>query len=168
MNDFLKLIIDKLSQYNFLTNIIPGSVLCIIFEYVVGIDVIPDSAYQAGIIFYFAGLVNGRVGSLIIEWLLKKTNFVKFAPYRDFVEAEKKDPKITTLSQENNTYRAYISVPFISIVFWIYRLIVDRPEIEVIIGVSILLVSLMVLFCYSYRKQTNYVRSRVERALSNQ
>lgn len=168
MNDILRLIIDKLSQYNFLTNIIPGSVLCIIFEYVVGIDIIPESAYQAGIVFYFAGLINGRVGSLIIEWLLKKTNFVKFAPYKDFVEAEKKDPKITILSQENNTYRAYISVCFISVVFWIYRLIVDCTEVKVIIGVSLLLLSLTVLFCYSYRKQTNYVRSRVEKALSKQ
>lgn len=167
MTEILKLIIDKLSQYNFLTNIIPGSVLCIIFEYIVGMEIIPDSAYQAGIVFYFAGLVTGRFGSLFIEWFLKKIKVVKFAPYADFVEAEKRDAKITTLSQENNTYRAYISVCFLSILIWIYRIIVDCPNCKTIIGVSLLLLSLLVLFIFAYRKQTRYVRRRVEKNIAS-
>lgn len=52
--DILKIIVDKLSQYNFLTNIIPGSVLCIILKYVAEVDLIPKEAYSAGIVFYFA------------------------------------------------------------------------------------------------------------------
>lgn len=165
MMDTLKLIVDKISQYNFLTNIIPGSVLCILIEYIVGIDVIPTNAYEAGVVFYFAGLVNGRFGSLIVEKVLKKLNFVQFAPYKDFVKAEKVDPKISTLSQENNTYRSYISVAFLSLLFWVFRLIVDAPSLKVSIGGSLLLLGSLILFMFAYRKQTNYVRNRVESAI---
>lgn len=31
--EIIKLIFNKLSQYNFLTNILPGTVLCIIIKY---------------------------------------------------------------------------------------------------------------------------------------
>lgn len=51
--EILKLVIDKLSQYNFLTNILPGTVMCVILKYLVGYDLIPDDYYQAGIVFLF-------------------------------------------------------------------------------------------------------------------
>lgn len=162
MNDTIRLIVDKLSQYNFLTNLIPGSVLCILLEYIIGIEVIPFNAYEAGVVFYFAGLVNGRFGSLVVERILKKIKFVHFAQYKDFVAAEKIDSKISTLSQENNTYRSYISVTFLSLLFWVYRLIVDAPTLKVVIGGFLLILGLLILFMFAYRKQTNYVRSRVE------
>lgn len=164
--DILKIIVDKLSQYNFLTNIIPGSVLCIILKYVAEVDLIPKEAYSAGIVFYFAGLVNGKVGSLVVEKLLKKWKIVVFAPYNDFIDAEKKDNKLTILSQENNTYRAYISVSLISLVSFLILLFLGKYKIlscpDIIERVA-LLVSLLALFLFSYIKQTNYVRKRVEK-----
>ena len=119
--EILKLVIDKLSQYNFLTNILPGTVLCIILKYLVGYDLIPDDYYQAGIVFYFVGMVNSRVGSLVIEPILKAISWVKFAPYSEFLRAEKEDAKLTILSQENNVFRSYISLMFISILGYIYK-----------------------------------------------
>ena len=38
----LKLLVDKLSQYNFLTNILPGTVLCLILKHS-GYDIISVS-----------------------------------------------------------------------------------------------------------------------------
>lgn len=49
--EVVKIIFDKLSQYNFLTNILPGTVLCIILKFLVGYNVIPNNYYQAGIVF---------------------------------------------------------------------------------------------------------------------
>ena len=162
MIEVIKLIFDKLSQYNFLTNILPGTVLCIILKNLVGYDLIPSDYYQAGIVFYFVGMVNSRVGSLIIEPILKKICWIKFAPYPEFFKAEKNDPKLTVLSQENNVYRSYISVMFIATMAYIYRnisfdwcqIMKDEP--------LVLIVSLLVLFLFAYRKQTSFVRKRVE------
>ncbi len=53
----------------------------------------------------FTGLVVSRVGSLILELLMKLFSFVSFAPYKDFVCACVKDAKLEVLSEANNTYR---------------------------------------------------------------
>lgn len=154
--EILKLLIDKLSQYNFLTNILPGTVLCIILKYLVGYDLIPDDSYQAGIVFYFVGMVNSRVGSLVIEPLLKAISWVKFAPYPEFLKAEKEDAKLTILSQENNVFRSYISVMFVSLICYVYKnnsldwriLSSDAP--------LVLIIALLVLFLFAYKKQTSF------------
>lgn len=165
--EILKLIIDKLSQYNFLTNILPGTVLCIILKYLVGYDLIPDDYYQAGIVFYFVGMVNSRVGSLVIEPILKAISWVKFAPYSEFLRAEKEDAKLTILSQENNVFRSYISLMFISILGYIYKNCSLDLRLSLNNESLVLIVILFVLFLFAYKKQTSFVRKRVENFIKN-
>jgi len=161
--DGLKLIIDKLSRYNFLTNILPGTVLCIILKYWIGYDFISDKNwYMLGVIFYFVGMVNNRFGSLVVEKLLQSTRFVKFAPYKDFIAAEKVDSKITTLSMENNVFRSYLSVAILSLLALLYKSIEAHCSWVENHGVVIVLALLVLLFGFSYRKQTKYVKERVE------
>ena len=74
---------------------------------------------------------------------------------------------MTVLSQENNVYRSYISVMFIAVMGYIYKNISldwcqfmkDEP--------LVLIVSLLVLFLFAYRKQTSFVRKRVENFMKN-
>lgn len=165
--EILKLIIDKLSQYNFLTNILPGTVLCIILKYFVGYDLIPDDFYQAGIVFYFVGMVNSRVGSLVIEPILKAISWVKFAPYSEFLRAEKEDAKLTILSQENNVFRSYISLMFISILGYIYKNCSLDLRLSLNNESLVIIVILFVLFLFAYKKQTSFVRKRVENFIKN-
>lgn len=165
--EILKLVIDKLSQYNFLTNILPGTVLCIILKYIVGYDLIPDDYYQAGIVFYFVGMVKSRVGSLVIEPILKAISWVKFAPYSEFLRAEKEDAKLTILSQENNVFRSYISLMFISILGYIYKSCSLDLRLSLNNESLVLIVILFVLFLFAYKKQTSFVRKRVENFIKN-
>lgn len=160
--EIIKVLIDKFSQYNFLTNILPGTVLCIILKYLVGYDLIPDDYYQAGIVFYFVGIVNSRVGSLIVEPILKTISWVKYAPYHEFLQAEKEDAKLTILSQENNVFRSYISVMFISLIGYIYKN--NSLDWQLILRDEhlVLIFALFVLFLFAYKKQTSFVRKRVE------
>lgn len=159
----IKTLIDKLSQYNFVTNILPGTVLCLMLKHIVGYDLfVTNEWYQMGIIFYFVGMVNNRFGSLVIEWTMKKTKIVEFSKYKDFVAAEKKDSKITTLSMENNVFRSYISVCTISLIASLFKLIADNVNWVDEWKMQFLLASLLLLFTLSYRKQTSYVRKRVE------
>lgn len=161
--DGLKLLIDKLSQYNFLTNILPGTVLCIVLGQVVGYNILfTHDWYVQGILFYFVGMVNNRFGSIVVEPLCKNTGLVSFVPYRDFVKAEKEDAKITTLSMENNVFRSYISVCLLSVIAWGYKLLEGAIPFFLDVRTILLLIALLVLFCLSYRKQTKYVKQRVE------
>lgn len=159
----IKTLIDKLSQYNFVTNILPGTVLCLMLKHIVGYDLfVTNEWYQMGIIFYFVGMVNNRFSSLVIELTMKKTKIVKFSNYKEFIAAEKKDSKITILSMENNVFRSYISVCTISLIASLFKLIADNVNWIDEWKMQFLLVALLLLFMLSYRKQTSYVRERVE------
>lgn len=163
MMEVIKILMTKLSQYNFVTNILPGTVLCLILKYIVGYDfLVTDEWYHMGIIFYFVGMVNNRFGSLVIEEILRKTKIVKFAQYEDFVKAEIKDSKLTTLSTENNVFRSYISVCALSFITSLFKLISENVAWVGEWKVQILFTTLLILFTLSYRKQTIYLRKRIE------
>ncbi len=161
--DGIKLIIEKISQYNFLTNILPGTVLCILLKYVVGYNLfVFDDWYLMGIIFYFVGIVNNRFGSIVIEYILKIMHIITFAPYIDFVKAEQKDTKITILSTENNVFKSYISVCVLTLLSSLFTLIANNCSFIDNNKSVIIITLLLVLFVLSYRKQTNYVKKRID------
>ena len=91
MEKTIELILDKISQYNILTNLIPGAVLCILLQYLADYNVFVDSVLLNLVIIYFVGMVNSRVGSIVIEPILKKFHIVKHTPYSDYLEAEKRN-----------------------------------------------------------------------------
>jgi hypothetical protein len=109
---------------------------------------------------YFLGLVISRVSSIIIEPLLKKIKFVKFAEYKDFVLASESDKKIELLSESNNMYRVFISLFFVLIIIILYEIFLQ----DIFVGYTsyIVMIGLLILFLFSYRKQTSYITQRIE------
>lgn len=166
----LKVIIEKLSQYNILTNILPGTILCIVFTFCIGYNLlITDNWYLQGVIFYFVGIVNNRFGSLVVEPLLKRLKILKFTSYKDYIAAESKDAKVTILSTENNVFRSCVSLCIIAILALIFRILEDNIEwinnCNCECKIMVLFILLLVLFILSYRKQTAYVNKRVNKVL---
>lgn len=161
----LNILVEKLSHYNFVTNIVPGTVLCIILKYLIGYDLfVTDNWYLMGIVFYFVGMICNRFGSLVIEPLLKKRakKYFKFAPYKNYVEAEKKDHKIEILNRESNVFRSCISLCILSLVALLFQFLSCcygwLNEWKSVIFIALVLL----LFLFSYQKQITYVRRRVE------
>lgn len=157
----LKLLVDRLSQYEFLVNLIPGTALCLLLK-MIGYNFMPEgSLYLSLFTFYFVGVVNNRFGSVVVEWFLKYAQIISFIPYKTFIEAEKRDDKITTLSMQNNMFRSYVAVFVLSLIAFVYKEL--APDWLIKIQIPVLLVCLLILFLISYRKQTNYVIERVEK-----
>ena len=112
--------------------------------------------------YYFIGLVVSRFGSLVIEPVLKWVRFLRFADYKDFVVASKKDEKIEVLSEVNNTYRALCSMFVLLLLLRLYgRLSASVPGLQEWDPV-ILFVLLSIMFLLAYRKQTNYITRRIK------
>lgn len=109
---------------------------------------------------YFIGLIISRVSSIIIEPLLKKIKFVKFADYKDFVLASESDKKIELLSESNNMYRVFISLFFILTIIILYEKFLQDMFSEY--TSYIVIIGLLTLFLFSYRKQTSYITKRIE------
>lgn len=154
--------IEKLSSYDFLNNLLPGAVFCYFFSLITGYKFDNDVIVNV-CIYYFAGMLVSRIGSLIIEPLFKKIKIVKYADYDDFLIASDKDEKINCLSQTNNVYRTFLSAFITLSIIKLLVFLQEKYSIfnnKVDIAIAILLVGLLI---FSYRKQTDYIRKRVER-----
>lgn len=179
MEELIKNVAEKISSYNIFNNLFPGIVFCHIVERTTRFSFVHDNVWENLFIFYFVGMIISRIGSIFIEkWLKtikvknKKTNskepFLKFAPYDRYVDACKNDPFIITLNETNNTYRTIVAMTILIIAVKLYDwLIYDLVQCLGQVGNNLFFVIIClivsVLFMYSYKKQTDYIRSRVEK-----
>ncbi|EOR19978.1 hypothetical protein A500_19239 [Clostridium sartagoforme AAU1] len=153
---------EQLTSYNILNNLLPGAIFCYLLKYSMNITLLDSDLIGNLFFYYFCGMVISRVGSVIIEPVLKKVKYVKFAEYKDFVKASKKDSKIEVLSESNNMYRTFIALFTILIITKIYYNLSQKFIILNSIWKVLILVILLILFLMSYRKQVNYIKKRVD------
>ena len=95
-------LLDRLSSYNILNYLIPGVLFLVLVD---TFDIAPIEENNILLMLfggYFAGMVLSRVGSVIVEPWFKKWKIVKYAQYKDYLDAEARDSKISTLLSESN------------------------------------------------------------------
>lgn len=158
----MKEILDKISSYNLFNYLLPGVLFVIIMDHFTIYSFVIDNLVIGAFTYYFIGLVISRFGSLIIEPLLIKISFLKFSDYKEFVSATKKDPKIDLLSESNNMYRTFSSMLILLVLLKIYELIESKFQMLKNWDPYILIVVLLIIFLYSYRKQTEYITKRIK------
>lgn len=170
MEELLAQIVEKISSYNIVNNLYPGILFVYVLKIMFGTNLLSNNWFENLIVFYFVGMVLSRIGSIIIEPVMKKIKIIKYAPYQDYVKASSIDPLVDTLSETNNTYRTLLST---FICAFVYKLGVSINEVCLKNKITflqenkdwILLTLLILLFVFSYVKQTSYVRKRVESVL---
>ena len=160
----MKELLDKLSSYNIFNYLLPGTLFALLAERISGIRIIQSDIVIGLFLYYFIGLVISRLGSLVLEPLMRRVSFVKFAPYKDFVRVSARDPKLEILdAKTNNMYRTLCALFFTLVVLTILEGLVGT-YLRIPAGVSSLVLfgALFILFALSYRKQTHYVTQRIE------
>ena len=167
--NLMKEIINKLSPYNIFNYLLPGTVLVALTEAFTSFSFAQDDLLIAMFLYYFIGLIISRIGSLFVEPSLRWTRFIRFADYEDYVEASKSDPTIETLSEQNNMYRTLCCLPIILIVLKICETIKENSILwsDEAVG-FILLVGMLTLLLFAYKKQTNYIVQRTKIALKKE
>ena len=127
-----------------------------------GYDFMNVDIIELLIIFYFSGMVIGRLGSLLVEPFLEKVKFISKCDHKSFVHSEQKDKKISSISESNNIYRSMITVIFISLIVKLYRSAIELNWDFGDMSEWLLLIALLILFLFAYRKQTSYLISRID------
>lgn len=150
----MKDILSKLSSYNLFNYLFPGILFVIVGGKVTQYPLIQQDIIIGVFLYYFIGLVVSRFGSLVIEPLLRGISFLHFADYRDFVAASKKDEKLELLSEVNNTYRTLCSLFTLLLLLKLYEVIETKLPFLAEWNTLVLLVLLLIMFLFSYRKQT--------------
>lgn len=157
--------IEILSRYNILTNLIPGILFLCLLKMLGIYNIHLNDWVVVVFVGYFAGMVVSLIGSNIIEPLFQRCKIVKYAPYTEFLEAEKKDVKILELLADNNMYRTIVAIFVVLLALYICHIIPAADKfIHTQWAMLIALALLLLLHVLAYRKKTAYIRKRVNKA----
>jgi len=151
----------KLSSYNLLNYLVPGTVFVVLARLLTRYDLTQEHLLLAFFVYYFVGMVISRVGSLLVSPAMQKIGLVEPAPYAEYVTAEQADPKLETLSEQNNTYRTFCAMALCLVLLKLYEFgtsFWSPPDWLARWGAVI---ALVLLYAFSCRKQTGYIRDRV-------
>jgi hypothetical protein len=157
MNELL----SKVSSYNLFNYLLPGIVFAALAQDMIRLPIFQRDILSAAFLCYFVGLVISRVGSVILEPLLKRISFVKFADYRDYVNASKSDGLLETLSEVNNTYRTLSALFMLLGLLKIYVRVEAKYPFLRAWDSTLIVAALLFLFLFAYRKQTIYITKRI-------
>src|SRR5260221_6154572 len=157
----MKELVDKISDFHVFSFLLPGVIFAIIADKFTIYNFIQHDVIVGAFVYYFIGLVISRFGSLVIEPLLKKSGFLVFIDYKRVVTASQKDSKIDLFSQQNNIYRSFCTIFILLLVLKWYELIEKEFPILTYMDLYLLIVLLLIMFLFSYRKQTRYIIKRV-------
>jgi len=122
-----------------------------------------ENDFLGAFLYYFVGLVVSRIGSLIIEPFFRKIKLVKFSEYKDFIDATKADNKVELFSEINNTYRTLASLFFCLLICVLYDRLLFNILSNYNIDTYVITIGLLILFVFSYKKQTGYINKRIEK-----
>jgi hypothetical protein len=161
MKELIESLAEKVSAYNIFNYLFPGAVFLVGLGFLSPQPLPQCNAVVCLLVAYFAGMTLSRVGSLVIEPFLRKIRFVRYCDYGDFVKAERADPKVATLSQENNTFRTLIAVFFGLLAAEVGIAISQKyPEAQCVLEWA-WPIAFLCVFLFAYRKQTAYIVKRV-------
>jgi len=161
----MKELLDKISSYNIFNYLLPGVIYSVVMDQWSNVTFMQESFITNAFFFYFIGLVISRVGSMVVEPLLRKTGFVKFSEYSDFVKVEKDDKKLEILSEVNNMYRTLISLFLLVLSSKTYLMTAKYYEWKESTNIWAVSFCLLIIFLFSYRKQTSYITKRIKAKL---
>lgn len=153
-------LLQKLSTYNIFNYLFPGVIFVILLRHITNINLLMDDLVLGMFLYYFFGLVLSRIGSILIEPVLRCTRIVQFSNYSRFVRASKLDNKIDLFSEANNMHRTIIAMLAVLLVASICS---GSAACHLILGLA----SSIVLFILSYRKQTSFITKRIDESLRN-
>ncbi|OLR60399.1 hypothetical protein BHF70_09010 [Anaerostipes sp. 494a] len=167
----------KISSYNIFNNFFPGIAFCYMVKYLTNYELDTGSVWENLFIYYFWGLIISRIGSVVIENILLKIkiknkesklkeNYINRAPYEEYSRASEKYSFIKILNETNNVYRTMVSTFACVLIIKIYEVLSVYcvklfGQIGMVFQILFLAVGI-ILFIMSYKKQTDYIRKRVQ------
>lgn len=154
-------VIQKLSSYNIFNYLFPGILFCGLIDRFTQYEILQNNILIDICVCYFIGLCISRIGSLVLEPLLRKAKILNFASYKDYLVAVEIDKKLESFIKTANMYRTILSMFIIFCMVKIYELISIECQIPFTTIAILLLIGFIVLFLCSYIKQSGYITKRI-------
>ena len=158
----MKEFLDKLSSYHFFNYLLPGVLFVILVGKFTNYNLYQSDIVLGLFLYYFIGLTISRVGSQVIEPFFKKIGIIVFGDYKEFISASKEDPKLETLSEVNNMYRTLCTLFIVLLGVKLYSFLESAYPMAGEWNPFILVVVFLILFAFSYKKQSSFIADRIK------
>lgn len=162
-------ILEKLSSYNILNNILPGVVFIFFWDKSfpsMKFALSEDNIISSIFLYYFFGMIISRIGSLFIEPAFKFVKIIHFEPYSRYLQARCIDEKIQELLETDNLFRTMIATFLLLLIIRVVYNFIFYSEYTFYKDVFIYIFSILtIIFSLAYRKQTQYIVKRINKAL---
>jgi len=157
----MKELLDKLSSYNIFNYLLPGILFAVAVDKLTTLEILQKDIVVGVFVYYFFGTVVSRIGSLVVEPVLRKIGLITLTPYEDFVRAAKVDSKLEVISETNNMYRTFCALllSVATVVLYVYAS--KYLPIMQTAAPLVCIAALFFLFVLSYKKQTAYISKRI-------
>ena len=154
-------LLKKMEAYHIACWIIPGTIFrLVLILFIPKLVICEENLLYEIILCYFLGMITSRIGSTMIEPLLKKIKIIEIVDYSEYMLASKTDNKVDLLQVEANQYRTYISMQVLLICIYVYQVIIGIFSFK--FQVVILLIILLIIFILSYKKQHDFIIKRIK------
>lgn len=160
MSDIVNSLFNKLSSYQLLAILLPGASLLGYMKFFLSIDIkVDENVWWFLLSSYVTGVILSRIGSVVIEGIMKKFSYIKKYDVQKYINKRKEDDLVETLLSFANLYRSFSAV-FLTL-----------PIISLLKGYGadehctmyILYLLLLLLFVISFYKQYGYFCDSVDK-----
>jgi hypothetical protein len=152
-------VFEKLDAYNLFANLVPGAALTYALRYSGFPTPSPDKFLAFLLVSFVAGVTANRLGSLLLDPLLRRWKFLKPKDYHSFLMREKADRKLDALVANSGLYRTFFTAGIIYL-----AALVIAPLVTPLGGKALLLIFIiggMAVFLFAFRKEDGYIHSRI-------
>jgi len=155
---------EKLDAYDVVANLVPGAALTYALHFSKFPTPAPENWAAFLLVSFVAGVTTNRLGSLVLDPILRRFKFLNPKNYDSFVASERNDRKLETLVANHGLYRTFFTAGII----YLALLVVSHwaPAIasaDQLIFVLFVLAG-MVVFLFAFRKEDGYIHARIEAA----
>lgn len=152
MNEFLKMLAEKLSTYRFFNFIIPGAVFLGFLKFHEVVIIFDENIWWFLLASYFSGIVISRFGSVVVEGLMKKLKVLKDYDVKKYITKQRDSMLVGTMLELANTYRTFCALGVIIFVFTVITFPCERRTAYYVV----IELGFVILFLYSFHKQYKY------------
>lgn len=151
---------DKLDAYNLVANLVPGAALTYALHFSKFPTPPPTEIGAFLLVAFVAGVTANRLGSLILDPLLRRWKFLKPKDYRSFLMREKGDVKLDALVANSGLYRTFFTTGSLYLLAVMSAPLVTGVSSQMLFVIFV--IGGMVVFLFALRKEDGYIHSRIE------
>lgn len=145
---------EKLDGYDLVANLVPGAAL----------TYAPTDWAAFLLVAFVAGVTSNRLGSLVLDPLLRRLRFLKPKNYDSFIVSERVDKKLEVLVANHGLYRTFFTAGVIYLaLLLISHWFPSAASSDQLVFILFVLAG-MAVFLFAFQKEDGYIHSRIEAA----